>query len=224
MSKSKYLLNTTIGLTTMSAEFALRIVYVNDPGSIMKYSLQTLVILLSPCLYLAFVYCLLHKLAESLGPRISKECLIMPAGLLVKGFVWCDVVVFLLQASGGGMSASSGSMGTIGKWVSFVGLTFQVVSFGLFTVVLLVFTLRVRRNHPDAWYVDDKIGWSSFSLTSTESVDDFRSLLFVMGICCVCILIRCVFRVVEAWQGYTGYLHHHEGYFYVLDSLPLFVS
>lgn len=34
-------------------------------------------------------------------------------------------------------------------------------------------------------------------------------------------MIRCVFRVIEFAQGYDGVLRTTEGYFYLLDSLPI---
>lgn len=43
MAKGKYLLNTTIGLTTMSIGFILRYLYIQQPDSIMRYSVQNLV-------------------------------------------------------------------------------------------------------------------------------------------------------------------------------------
>lgn len=35
--------------------------------------------------------------------------------------------------------------------------------------------------------------------------------------------VRSVFRIAEYAQGYFGYLATHEGYFYALDALPIFL-
>ena len=63
------------------------------------YSVTTLFVLLSPCLYLAWQYTLLSRLSQSLGEDITKQCLILPVRLVVKMFVWVDVFVFFLQVS-----------------------------------------------------------------------------------------------------------------------------
>lgn len=77
-------------------------------------------------------------------------------------FVWSDVITFLFQASGGGMAAVGGSIASTGEKVSrtkrfderflltmffcqisLVGLIAQACSFGLFTILLLVFGYKV---------------------------------------------------------------------------------
>lgn len=35
--------------------------------------------------------------------------------------------------------------------------------------------------------------------------------------------VRSFFRIAEYAQGYFGYLATHEGYFYALDALPIFL-
>ncbi|KAJ9122450.1 hypothetical protein QFC22_001875 [Naganishia vaughanmartiniae] len=37
-------------------------------------------------------------------------------------------------------------------------------------------------------------------------------------------LIRSVYRTIELSEGYTGYLNTHEPYFYLLDTLPLWLG
>lgn len=36
--------------------------------------------------------------------------------------------------------------------------------------------------------------------------------------------IRCIFRVIEFAQGYSGYLRTNEWAYYALDTLPLFLA
>ena len=49
----------------------------------------------------------------------AEDCLFLKSRLVVRTFVWADVVTFFLQAAGGGMTAGdSASMQNIGHWVS----------------------------------------------------------------------------------------------------------
>jgi hypothetical protein len=115
-----------------------------------------------PCAFLATDYLLLKHLAVSMGPDVVKNCLFLPIGVIVKLFVfvllppflpsfhsvfrlcsWCDVITFVVQAAGGGASATKGDFAKIGPKIALAGLIIQLVSFGLFTLLLLIFAYRV---------------------------------------------------------------------------------
>lgn len=51
--------------------------------------------------------------------------------------------------------------------------------------------------------------------------EDWRVLAGVLCLSCLGILVRSVFRVVEASEGYAGHLTTTESFFYALDTLPL---
>ena len=52
----------------------------------------------------------------------------------------------------------------------------------------------------------------------------WTTLYYVLLLTCVAYLVRCIFRVAEFADGYTGYLAVNEGYFYLLDALPLAIA
>jgi hypothetical protein len=52
----------------------------------------------------------------------------------------------------------------------------------------------------------------------------WTTLYYVLLLTCVAYLTRCVFRVAEFVNGYDSYLATHEGYFYLLDALPLVIA
>jgi hypothetical protein len=124
-----------ISSTAMLVGFGIRIPMTNDPGSLGIYIGQYMVrpllivpiqrlmsqfILLSPCGFLANSYVILPRLASWLE---AEDCLFLKSRIIVRLFVWSDVITFFLQASGGGMTAGSASMADIGHWVShFVGV------------------------------------------------------------------------------------------------------
>ncbi|GAA5967414.1 hypothetical protein JCM11641_000541 [Rhodosporidiobolus odoratus] len=222
--KHKYMLTLLIGMTGMTVGFVLRLVYRNSPYSLGLYAMQLLFLLLSPCAFLAVDYVILKHLAVSMGPDVVKSCLFLPIGVVVKLFVWSDVITFLMQAAGGGLSATTGEGAKIGPKIALVGLIIQLVSFGLFTLLLIIFAYRVRTRFPHLRSPVPAFSFSTYNLTSTDLVNDWRVLFYVMCLTCVGIMIRCVFRAIEYAQGYSGYLLEHEVYFYVLDALPLLLA
>lgn len=135
-SPRKYMLPVAIGSLTMAVGFGIRAYWKYQPDSVGIYAVQTLVsmrrpydcscedadstgkqfLLLSPCAYLAQCYILLPRLAHHLD---STDLLFISAQRIGKIFIWTDVVTFLLQAAGGGMSAGgSVAMSDAGHWVS----------------------------------------------------------------------------------------------------------
>ncbi|THU77516.1 RTA1-domain-containing protein [Dendrothele bispora CBS 962.96] len=225
--RKKYMLVLTIGMTCMETGFGFRILYSLYPSSLGLYVLTTMFTLLSPCAFLATDYILLERLAENLGHDVAKSCLFLSSSLIVKIFVAADILTFLIQAGGGGLQASADvNMADIGSKVAIVGLVLQLVSFGLFTCLLLVFGFRVRTSYPERWRVDrhGQTVWSTIGLFKTTDVYDWRILFTIIALSCICIIIRCAFRIFEYAGGYYGNLATHEIYFYLLDALPLWIA
>jgi hypothetical protein len=90
----------------------------------------------------------------------AEDCLFLKSRIIVRVFVWSDVITFWLQGSGGGMTAvQSSTISNIGYYVSppicdqgpwvnetqisLAGLCAQCASFAVFTALLIVFGFRV---------------------------------------------------------------------------------
>ncbi|KAH7874399.1 RTA1 like protein-domain-containing protein [Lentinula edodes] len=217
----RYMLTLTIGMTCMTIGLVLRIAVSHSPYSLALYILEDMLVLLSPCAFLATDYILLSRLANSLGRDIADDCLLIPSRRITKIFVWSDVITFWVQAFGGGMSASA-KMATIGTTVSMVGLVLQLVSFGLFTILLVTFGFRVLTKYPKAWDVQSSV-LSVAGPFKTSTTTNWKILYFTMCFTCTGILTRSAFRIAEFAGGYNGYLATHEGYFFLLDALPLWI-
>ncbi|THU90274.1 hypothetical protein K435DRAFT_676299, partial [Dendrothele bispora CBS 962.96] len=180
-----------------------------------------------PCAFLATDYVLLEHLASNLGHDVADKCLFLSSSIIVKIFVWSDVVTFFIQASGGGLEASgNANMASLGSKVTIVGLILQLISFGLFTSLLLVFGFRVHSWYPKHWRVDRRgqTITSTMGLFKTTEIYDWKILFYILVFSCMCILVRSTFRIFEFAQGHTGFLATHEGYFYLLDALPLWIA
>ena len=162
-----------ISTTTMCAGFIFRIPLTGNPTSLGIYIITTLVCrfpfpvggtdvaqltLLSPCGFLALDYVLLPRLATYLD---AQDALFIKPHLIARIFVTSDVVTFLTQAAGGGLTAMKNpTTANTGHWVSQVcgiqvslltvrsqialgALILQGFSFGTFTIMGIIFGFRV---------------------------------------------------------------------------------
>nr|GAT50710.1 predicted protein [Mycena chlorophos] len=220
--RRKFILWLTCGMTAMAVGFALRILFSNDPTSEGKYIEMDLFILLSPCLFLANNYMILSHLGRVFPSEVVERSLIVRQSRIVKIFVWSDVTTFLLQSAGGSLTVSkNANTAKLGNTIGEIGIILQAVSYSLFTVVFLAFGSKIRKNFPDLWNIQTQ---KPFRVLSRQPIEDWRILFFTVCITCIGILIRSVFRIVEFVGGYHGRVQTHEGYFYVLDALPLWIS
>ncbi|KAG7530345.1 hypothetical protein FFLO_05117 [Filobasidium floriforme] len=211
----RWTLVLVVGAWTMTLGFLIRIIWGigDNVDSIPVYAIQNLFLLLSPCAYLAFSYMVLPRLATYLD---AEDCLFLRSRWIVRIFVTADVVTFLTQASGGGMAASGGDMAKTGDKLTLGGLILQVISFGLFTFLTVWFGYRSRSRH---------MVWTSRNPSAGQRFfNRWTTLYYVLLLTCVAYLTRCIFRVAEFVNGYDSYLATHEGYFYLLDALPLVIA
>ncbi|KAJ6553416.1 RTA1 like protein-domain-containing protein [Mycena capillaripes] len=211
-----------IGMTSMATGFVLRIMYADPPFTLGKYISMDMCILLSPCLFLATDYMLLSHLARTFDQEVADRCLLIRHSRITKIFVWSDFSTFMLQSGGGGLTATTDvKMAALGNRIALIGLVMQIVSFGFFTLVLYVFASRVSQHFPELWRPKAP---RPFKVFSRQPFDEWRILVYIMGVTCVAIIVRSTFRVAEFAGGYNGRIATHEGYFYALDALPLWVA
>ncbi|KAH7337990.1 RTA1 like protein-domain-containing protein [Rhizoctonia solani] len=198
---ARYMLTIIIGSICYAIGLLMRIPFAGNPTGFGLYIIMNLLTVLSPCAFIATIswiiaYMLLGRLAMHLD---ADEYLLVKSTKITKLFVTSDIVTLLIQATGGGMSASA-SMGNLGSKIFLVGLTIQLISFVLYMIVCAVFLHRMMTNRPEACV---------FPRNKTEF---FSHWTVLAG------------STIENAQGWDGYLATHEGYFYVLDTLPLFIA
>ena len=83
------------------------------------------------------------------------------------------------------------------------GILFQLASIGVFTVLGVIFLIRVR-----------KVGFER----------NLQLLVAATSLSVVVILVRSVYRAIELLQGWSGFLITHEPYFIVLDGAMMVVA
>ncbi|KAI5475604.1 hypothetical protein MNV49_001114 [Pseudohyphozyma bogoriensis] len=180
----------TIGAIMEVLGYLARYKSARSPDSVLWYAIQSLFIILAPSLLAASHYMIFGRLMREVGEEFAP----IRASRVTKIFVIFDA---LIQSSGDGKNAN------LGKWVLIVGFVIQLVSFGVFGIVSIVYHRRAR--------------------ASGIPKGDWTKCLSTLYVGIALILVRSVFRLVEfASGGYnTGYILTHEAFFYVLETLPV---
>lgn len=183
-----------------------RIISSSDRYSLVPYVMQTLLSLLAPALYAATIYMILGRIILLTdGDRYA----ILRRTWLTKIFVGGDILSFLTQSTGGSMIASAKGdqdKSHAGELIIIGGLFIQIIFFGFFVVVAILFQRRGREHLSQ---IPQHVSW--------------KKHLVVLYATSMLILVRSVFRVVEYLQGSNGYLLRHEVFLYVFDALLMFV-
>jgi hypothetical protein len=120
-------------------------------------------------------------------------------------FIPCDIVSLTLQAAGGGLSSSTSGSSKTGVNIAIAGLSFQVFTLTIFVLLALDYTvsyIRGQRMKP-----------------SETLATSFKVFVVFLSLAILCILIRCVYRIDELSNGYSGPLIHDEGLFIGLEGV-----
>ncbi|CAM1502691.1 Fc.00g074670.m01.CDS01 [Cosmosporella sp. VM-42] len=167
------------------------------------YIIQSILLLLGPALYAASIYMVLGRMIILL--EAGSLSMIRP-NWLTKVFVAGDVLSFLAQSGGGAMLATSKSSDDVKKGENIIvgGLGIQILFFGFFMIVTLVFHLRIRAQPTTKSY---------------ELTVPWKQLLFVLYATSFMILVRSVFRVAEYVMGKESELQSKEFWLYVFDAM-----
>ncbi|KAF8732544.1 ARM repeat-containing protein, partial [Rhizoctonia solani] len=221
--RGRYMFAIIIGAGFYSIGLFLRIMYAGDPTNVGKYAVMNLIILLSPCGFIAGVYMFLSRLAYHLD---AVDLLAINARKLTKIFVISDV------GDGWWIDCNSKSQHTEPReqgelklirdveshgltvmQVFLGGLVAQLISFLVYTVVFALFIHRVYKYRREEW--DNR---------PQGFRNHWLALVWMMAISCLFIIIRSVYRAVESAEGREGNLASHELYFYILDTIALWIA
>ncbi|KAJ5776603.1 uncharacterized protein N7511_001614 [Penicillium nucicola] len=171
------------------------------------YIAQSLMLLLAPAFFAASIYMILGRIIRLLN---GASCSLVRPSWLTKIFVTGDVLSFFIQSGGGGLlaTAKDKSKVNLGNNMIVVGLFVQIVFFGFFIVVSLVFHRRMLKTPMHA-VGDSTIPWSRY--------------MKILYIASTLVMIRSVYRVAEYVQGTDGYLQSKEVFIYVFDAALMLI-
>lgn len=104
------------------------------------------------------------------------------------------------------MASSNPSQATLGSHIILAALALQIIIFGFFIIVALVFHRRLlaaptSRSHYPA------LPWKKY--------------LYILYITCGFILLRSILRVAEFVEGFDGEIYTHEVFLFVFDGIPM---
>ncbi|KAG2141758.1 RTA1-like protein [Suillus bovinus] len=205
----RFMLSMVIGEYIYALGFAFRFALHYNPDSLEIFISEDLMIVLSPCFFIAANYALLGRLAREID---CAHHVLLPVKRLTLIFVLSDVITFVIQAGGASLSTSKvQSAATTGLHIFLVGLIMQLVSFIFFCAIYARFLYKVYTEEEDVCMRDSKQPW----------YNDWRTLAATLAVSSIGLLIRSFYRVVEASQGFRGNLSTSETAFYLGDTIPI---
>lgn len=177
------------------------------------YIIQSLLLLVAPALYAATLYMSLGRLIECIE---CQRYSIIPLKYLTKIFVFGDLLSFLMQSGGGGIMASGSlSSAKTGEHIIIGGLIVQIVFFGMFIVVELIFHYRLHKNPNECALITRNV---------PSRFNNWNSILITLFTCSILIFVRSIFRLIEYIQGNDGFLISHEVFLYCFDGALMFLN
>jgi hypothetical protein len=174
---------------------------------------QVICLTIAPAFLAAGIYLCLEHIVRAVGPKNSR----IPPHLYPRIFIPCDVLSLILQAAGGGYASimeQNDEDPVIGNHIMLAGLAWQVFTLLMFMLLAADFAMRTyfsRRKQK----AQDQILPSRAVMTKIWM---FRCFLVALSLATVLVFARCVYRVVELSQGWSGHLIGVERYFIVLEG------
>ncbi|PLB48729.1 RTA1 like protein [Aspergillus steynii IBT 23096] len=201
-ARAWYFLSLLTGAFMMTLGYIFRVMGAEDPTAFGPFVAQSICIVLPPAFYAATIYMTYGRIVNHVG---RDDLSLVSARKVTKIFLWGDITAIIGQSTGGGLTPNGGSLAKVGDGITVAGLFVQLVFFGFFLVVTIIFE---RRMHAEAF---------------KRPYPKWLVLIWVLFFVSALIIIRCIFRIIEYIQGADGYLATHEVYLYVFDTLPMFV-
>ena len=170
------------------------------------YIIQSLLLLIAPVLFAASIYMELGHIVLLVDGETHSP---IKRKFLTAIFVLGDIFAFMVQSTGASvLTKKKPNSAKTGQWIIIGGLVIQIVFFGFFMIVSIIFHRRVLQTPTRRSNVPD-IPW--------------RKHLWALYATSLLILVRSVFRAVEYVMGNDGYLMRNEVWLYVFDSVLMFL-
>ena len=195
------------GLILEIIGYAGRIMIRSNPFSLNIFLLYFIPLGLGPAFLTASIYLTLARIVVVYGTQYSK---FRPRTYTIT-FVTFDVTSLIVQAVGGSLTASADTDQDRQKGVDILiaGLTFQAFSLAGFLTMASWFALNVRRGND---------GDRNSAFVALRASKRFHLFIWAVAIAAVAIFIRCVYRVVELADGFSGTIANAEVPFLILEG------
>ncbi|KAL8688113.1 MAG: hypothetical protein Q9218_005893 [Villophora microphyllina] len=187
-----------------------------DPYDVINFVVQYFFIVCAPVFLSAGIYTTLTSLIDNRGEGVRN---LSPLGLSKRAilaiFITSDVIATIVQVAGAaliGSSESNRKSPDTGNNILLAGLAFQVFSFLVFLILLLIFLRNAR-----------KIMMSTSTPTNARG-DMIQMYTLALVASSFLVYLRTCFRLAETAQGVMGYASSHEAFFGVLEFAPIVLA
>lgn len=222
--------------------YLARAVSATDETAINPFLVQIIVLTIAPAFIMAGIYYLLGRQIVYLGDRYSW----LKPRWFSYIYVTCDVISLVIQAIGGGMAATAladNDDTDSGTHVMVAGIAFQVLTMSTFIIVGGNFALRswfralpeVKFSVTNFLSLFFNVGKANelYSHLEPEYNPDFahvrnrklgRYVFPAIFTSTVLVYIRCIYRLVELAEGWTGFIIRHEAFLFALDGAMILLT
>ncbi|KAG8349897.1 hypothetical protein FVEN_g11940 [Fusarium venenatum] len=206
--KKRFCWVAIMGAAWETIAFAFKTVGSRDQQNITYLTLGQILFLLAPLWINAFVYMGVARMVYFSMP--AQKLLGIKAVRMTLLFVWLDVILFLVQGSGGIMLSNTDAdsdMVDIGMKVYMAGVALQLAVVLIFTSITVFFYFKLRQ-------------------LEGRSMGRMKWLIWTMVVVLMLIVTRIVYRLVEFGPGVNAHntLLIHEEYPLGLDATPILIA
>lgn len=180
--------------------------------------IQIICLTIAPAFLAAGIYLCLSRIVSTFGAENSR---IKPLSY-PRIFIPCDVTSLVLQALGGGIASAKTHENedpTVGNNIMIAGLAFQVLTLLIFIILALDFAARTTRRIRELG--QDALDPRHAKLRSSWQ---FKGFIVALCLATLCVFTRCVYRVAELSEGWSGHLIKTQKYFIGLEGAVIVVA
>jgi hypothetical protein len=184
------------------AGFAIREYGAFHYDNLIIYVVSVCLIMSGPPVYALINYMVLSRILYYV-PYLSP----MHPGRALTTFLAADFICEVLIANGAQMSINTSYPKTeqkVGLVLVKVALILQALLFAFFLLLGILFQRKASK--------------------AGVLKPNLRKVLIVMYISSVIITARCAYRIVEFFQGFTGFVYTHEEFFYIFEATIMFIN
>ncbi|KAK6698426.1 hypothetical protein SNK05_011269 [Fusarium graminearum] len=206
--KKRFCWVAIMGATWETIAFAFKTLGSHDQQNLTYLTVGQILFLLAPLWINAFVYMGVARMVYFGMP--SQKLLGIKAVRMTLLFVWLDVILFLVQGTGGVMLSNTDADSDtidIGMKVYMAGVALQLAVVLVFSGITVFFYFKLRQ-------------------LEGRSMGCMKWLIWTMVAVLMLIVTRIVYRLVEFGPGVNAHntLLIHEGYPLGLDATPILIA
>ncbi|KAH8201127.1 hypothetical protein TruAng_004677 [Truncatella angustata] len=179
------------------------------------FLIQICCLTIGPAFMAAGIYFCLRNIVVIFGAENSR----LKPGWYPRIFIPCDVISLILQAVGGAMASIASHNNTNvkpGNNIMIAGLAFQVFTLFVFIILVVDFAIRTLRNQ-------SRLNTNP-ALVSLRTSTRFRLFLGALSVSTICVFWRCVFRVAELSEGWSGPIMKQQNLFVGFEGIMIVVA